>query len=355
RLFLDIRSSISQQRISDRGDLAFDNTTDTDNRTDVTTFSLVPRFNLPLGRFATVNATVSESQLQFSSDAVDSGRTQNVAVSVQNGSRFNKLNWDMSINQTRDYEAGSTLRDYQLGLAYRVRPKLRLTFSTGYEDSTLDTAADIPEDSGIWSVGAAWTIDRRQSLSASIGNRYNTQTYSLAYARQGRYGAIGVDYTETRTTSRAIQAEEFEVFDDNGEPIFSLLLPSITTEVFLQKTLSASFSWARARTSWSASASNETREFQLAGTTDEVFSLSGRLGYRFSDRISSSVSASWQEQSFGLDGRKDEILRLTLGTSFDLGRDMGVAFNLSHNERSSSDSTLNFDANTVSLGLTARF
>lgn len=355
RVFVGVNATISQQRIDDRGDIAVDNTTVTDNRTDVRTLSFSPRLTQPLGRFAVLRASTSISEVEFSTDTASGGQTQTSNVAIANGPRFNRLSWDMSITQSRDDQSDTTLNNVQIGTGYRVRPKLRLTFSTGFDADNFDTALPGSEESGNWNLGGTWTIDRRQTLSLAYGERFTTQNYSLSYARQGRYGQIAADYSEVRTTSNILQTEEFEIFDQNGNPVFSILLPSIATEVFLRKQMSASFTHGRGRTSWGARLNHQTREFQLAATKDEIVSLSGNLGYRFSDRVSSSLSASLQDQSFGVDGRNDEIFSLSGALSFDVGRDFGISLNVRHNRRDSSDATLNFDANTVSLGVTARF
>lgn len=361
-LFLDAFIRNTQQNIDPAGRISSGNFLQTDNRTNALVYGLSPYYQARWGRWA-------ESLLRYQYTGVRYSDTDPGALPVQDsdssamyatlGTPQDTPGWSWlaaaeytrtEFETAREFEYGQA--SLELGIPVGLRTRLLLT--GGLESDVQEDFSAGGFDESFWSVGVAWNPTELQSLEVRVGERYYGSSFEVRWSRRGTRGEIGLDYTETPTTSSGVLggADAFQSgFDPAG-------LPTLDTRPFLSKRMSARASYRLVRTTFNASVYSDSREY-LDGTTggigdDDVIGARLSADWNASVRTQVGLVLNWEEREFSSGTTGDDSLEAGIQLSRQLNRTLSAILRGSHFTRDS-DTTGDYSVNLVSLLLSAQF
>lgn len=185
-LFVDSRFSISEQNVNPTGPTAADERTTSANRTRATTFSVTPRLQQRLGRWAVGQASYRHSETRYDkpSDAaaaliggapgdLGDNSADTFRLELRNGEEFSRLFWDYGFETSRQQQNDQSLnqKTHDLGAEYRVSKQIGVLAQVGHDDirgGGVDSAAL----SGVfYSGGLRWTPSPNVDLRVGWGER----------------------------------------------------------------------------------------------------------------------------------------------------------------------------------------
>lgn len=185
-LFVDSRFSVSEQNVNPTGPTAADERTTSANRTRATTFSVTPRLQQRLGRWAIGQASYRHSETRYDkpSDAaaaliggapgdLSDNSADTFRLELRNGEEFSRLFWDYSFATSRQLQSGESLnqKTHDLGVEYRVNEKIGVLAQVGHDDirgGGVDSAA---LSGAFYSGGLRWTPSPDVDLRVGWGER----------------------------------------------------------------------------------------------------------------------------------------------------------------------------------------
>jgi uncharacterized protein (PEP-CTERM system associated) len=395
-LFLDARSSISQQNISAFGPQQLDPAQVTGNTGTVHSTSISPYLRHYFRGLATAT-------LRYDYQRVGSGRLLNVRsegshlnLVGDNGSRG--WNWALNLDRTEIDDAvlpPVTRSNSALTLSYPVNGYLSVFGTGGYEKNDYHANGAQPQGR-YWSVGGAWAPSPRTSIAASVGRRYFGKTYTLDAAYRMRSMFWTLNYSEDITTSHG---EFFSVpptgLSDFLYDLWATRIPDpqkrlqtikvfmaisqmlgpdgnvnfFSHRYFLQKQLRAATVYSTHRSTLGVNYSRTRRTGQTNSAIDSL--LLGPDELSLNDRTrQSALQAGWNWRMSARDdltvgavhsrvrslttGRADRNNVLTVGMTRQLESKISATVNLRHT-RHTSNAGGNYRENGISAALMVAF
>ncbi|MGB0713186.1 MAG: TIGR03016 family PEP-CTERM system-associated outer membrane protein, partial [Gammaproteobacteria bacterium] len=331
RFTVDARVTQSQTIVDNTRSASEDLLFATENVTNTQTFRLSPRFTHDFENFAVLTANGGYSEVRNSTSGSNGGSSQNININLRQGPAFQTFGWALDYSFRRDNNTGNTFSDTTISVSQRVRPKLTINGSTGFEDNSFNTSGRDPKGA-IFNVGANWLIDRRNTLSLSIGQRFFSTTYGMNFSHTFRNGSLTASYNESLETTQRLQEGRL-IFDDSGQILVGIELPSLTDDVFVQRRFSSKGAISRGRSRYTLSGFYDKREFQGGGGEEEVWGLSGGYTLRLNGRLSGTTNASYQDTAISDTGLESQQYTVSMSISYTLSRDYQASLSLSHSER----------------------
>jgi len=340
RLFLDSRSSISQQN-TNINQQANDNISGSGNSTTVSTFGVSPYWTPHFGNYANGNLRLnfdtlttgsssnsnSSSSLNTISDTVTVGEI----IQLNSGTEFKRVNWNLSHNNTESYRSGGNDVKFQNSNAI-VRTYLNKYFnvfaSGGYSNNSFRSTTNTNNNGLFYTFGGQWKPSQYYSIEAGAGNNsYVTVNISpmqrLSWNTTFRKNAIGLNTGKTWQTAlnyRTRQSTWTLRHDNDTTTVQDILLqqqsatgntvldaakndsvqraisnPTFSDEVIVRKIWNLSTSYNTGKSTVSASAYNEDRVSQVSGDKQIVRGLSATWNWQFASRTSAYIRPGWQQ------------------------------------------------------------
>lgn len=212
-LFLDTHATISDMSASPFGPQASNSIYATNNRTEVRSYSISPYLRKRLQNYADVEARYAHDGVSSDNGAFATYNNDRFSLSANSGAAFTKVGWSTIYvrNQSTYSDLSSTNSDYaNASLRYLLSEQFALTGSVGYERYGYNYTTEEPKGAS-WSVGFAWQPTPRSSLSASGGQRFYGNAYSLNGVLRNRYTVWNASYDESVTTTGAQLANTVSV------------------------------------------------------------------------------------------------------------------------------------------------
>ena len=364
RVFLDAGLRYDQQNIDPAGQIALDNTFDTDNRTDVGALNLSPYWRQPLGNFAT-------STVRYGYELVRYFNTDQTSVDVQD-SHSNQINWLLEdASQSRlgwdtDYFYRRVDFDDAPEFEYQ-KAQLQLTWQVGSRTELIAAGgreSDVDKDpslgnlgSSFWNVGFSWNPTSRDSLEARVGNRFYGTSYDLQYQRTGSRGFVAVSYTEEPVTANGQQ------FDDRVQEDNALGgTPRLDPEVFLRKRLTAEMEYELAKTDLSLGVFRDKRDYEeIEGASNQgnstYWGILATATWAMSPRMDLIFRVNLEREELageGDEGGNDDLGDFRLELRRELRPNMALSVSAGHYYRNSEDS-FDYTDNSGQLSLEVEF
>lgn len=410
--FLDARSTVTQQLISNTGTIARDNISSTSNRTDVVTYQLSPYLRHRFGGYVNAQARYTYDKVEVDQGASD-GETHGVDVSLSSGARFTRLGWSLGYrNQQSDRKAASDT-DYESAngeIRYAVTHKFDVLAQAGYENNDFDNTLDT-QDGSYSSAGFDWHPSRRLSLQMVYGDRNESATltlrpttrtdftttyrdrdvglnsggsWSAALNHRTRRSTWRASYVEDTTTSQQLLLAAVPgsyvcppnaVGTGNGAVLFNraactffpeweqpvgnlndwlfqqqyAYLPWLTDEIFVRKRFEASVGLNTGKSSLNAGLFSEQREFQLAGDDEQSYGGNASWHWKFAPRTSSTLNGSWQRTDIRTSTQEDELWDVGLSITRQIRRKLDGSIEYRHMERDSNTVGGDYRENRLSV------
>lgn len=395
-LYVDARSSISQQYVSAFGPQADPALAGANSRT-VRSISISPYLHRELRGLASIELRYGYSRVSSGKLLDAHTREASLRITGERGAG----GWDWNLRASRqdidDSAMAPVLRtDAGLGLGRALGRSLSVHLSAGHEKSDYH-ATGVQPQGRYWSAGLRWTPSPHSSMDASVGRRYFGNTGSLDAHWQLRRLYLALGYHEDISTSQA----QFLSVPPSGlsDFLYQLWQPRIPDPVqrgqavrlflalsqllgangnvnyfshryFLQKQAQASALYAGARSTVTLGWSGTERTAQTSSAVDSII-LSGPESLELQDRTrQSAVQLGWNwrlaprselnlaasrgsVQSLST-GREDRNSVVAAGLSHQLRPGLRASLDLRHS-RHRSNTGGHYRENGVSAAITAQF
>jgi len=206
-LFVDVRSSESQEIVSLFGPRPDSNINLTQNRTAVRTNSVSPYLRYEFGSFAQGEARVTFGTVESDAGAdLSNSQTTNIDAKLASGPAYKLLRWNAAYSKSHvDYKdpkfVDVDIQKVTVGAKRLITPQLALLATIGYDDVDYITT-DGPAPRGfLWSAGAEWNPSARTRLAATAGRRWFGTTGSLDFDHRTRLTVWKLSYAQDISTT----------------------------------------------------------------------------------------------------------------------------------------------------------
>lgn len=398
-LFVDGTAAINNLSTSPYGPQALDSSYSLNNRSEIRTYSISPYVRQRYGSLAQAEARYTHQGLSSDTAGFSNYSSDLLNLVVNSGDAFRLVGWDvMASRRHSSYNSLSSVdNDYLNGVVrYRLTDQFSLTGSAGYERYTYQSINDGPKGAS-WSVGFDWKPSSRTSLTASAGQRFYGNAYSLNGVHRSRYTTWNVSYNEDITTTQqqlvdsgsisttafldqvfsatiadpTARAQAVEAFIRATNLPATLANPNagLSNRFFLQKRLQGSVAFNTGKSTVLVSVYNTLRRPQTAVSDNvglftggnQLFidesrqrGVSGLWNLRLTPSTSMNLNARYYRTTSLLSNRTDDNTLVTLGLSHQLSPKTTGTVELRRYQGSYSQTGTDFRENAISAYLTMR-
>jgi len=367
--FIDLRSTVRPENISNRPNTANSSISITDNVTNVYTFGISPYLTHRFGSFMDGEARYSFDRVEYEESSRSDSSTNAIFLNLKSGRAFQTFTWDTFYRwRQEDPEVGQVITFQRIEAAgsYHFNRKAAVVFGTGYEDNEF-LGSQITDTTAVtWLAGVRLTPNPRTLLEGGAQNRFfGTAPYLNIEYRSGRT-AFGLHYNEDVTTNNQVRSNQTFVplLDPFGDPILDpdtgeatripIDSPGIRNEVLVIQQLDGTLAFRGQRTDVGFTVLGTRRDFQFSPNED-VYGIRAFATRRLSRRTSVRLSGRMTRSEF--DGPTPNRTQWEVG--IDLNRQFSSDFSgriaLFHITQDSKDPAFNYDENRLTLGITKFF
>ncbi|PKM11427.1 MAG: TIGR03016 family PEP-CTERM system-associated outer membrane protein [Gammaproteobacteria bacterium HGW-Gammaproteobacteria-3] len=395
RLFLDTRSTVSQQNISNT-QIGGDNFSNNGNSTTLTTFSLSPYWTPHFSHYANGLARLTYDRVGAGSSQISDTNSHSETVSLVSGRYFSRFGWSANFNNRTNQNSDGQDVSFQNSsalLRYNINRKLNLTAQVGHSSNDFQNSTNSNNNGVFYTLGGQWRPSRNLNVSAGYGNNkfitvFLSPISRLRWTTTYRNNDIGTNtgniwqtdlryvtrrsvwsgtFNEDTTTVQQVLLErQFFILDGSGnitstpdptQAQFFLDLPTLTDEVFTRKRGQLNYSFRTGKSVLTASAFSERRTFQISQNKDEVYGGSGAWSWRYSSRLNTLLSLNWQktDTNNAIGSVSNKFFDVLLRAQRTITRNVSGNIEYRYLKQSSDQNTLDFDENRISISLSGRF
>lgn len=396
RLFLDAHSAISQQIVDPNGRVGVDNLS-LGNRATVITYGASPTLKLRMRSYVESLFQVSADRVETGSNQISDAGVDTYTVHFGSGSAFRRLLWGINYHRqdlNRDSGPDSRRESSDADVRYRLSSTWSFLVLGGYEDSNL-TQSNLVRNGGYWSAGLEWKPSRKLTASATAGDGDKSarialepsertafvlgyrnrdvglivgKSWDASLTHRTRLTTLQMSYTEENTSTQTLQVtgQQFFLVQDSkgnilvdpatGQPVILVQnIFGLSDDEFVRKRSQLTFGVNTARSDVILSAFNESRDYLLSKTSEEVLGASASWNWKFGWRTHSLIGTSWQRRNpSGTDGH-DDLWTANVSLIRAIARDTSASVSYSHLARSSYLPSLTYDENRLTVQLVKSF
>ena len=366
--FIDVRSTIRPENISNRPNTANSTISITGNVSNVYTFGISPYLTHRFGSFMEGEARYSFDRVEYDTGSFNSS-TNAVFLNLKSGRAFQAFTWDTFYNwRQEDPEVGQvvTFQRIEGAGSYNFNRKAAVIFGTGYEDNEF-LGSQITDTTAVtWLAGVRLTPNPRTLLAGGAQNRFfGTAPYLNIQYTSGRT-AFRLNYNEDVTTNNQVRSNQTFVplLDPFGNPILdpntgaAIQIPintsSIRNEVLVIQQLDGTLAFRGHRTDVGFTLFGTRRDFQFSPNED-VYGVTAFATRRLSRLTSVRLSGRTTRSEFDGPTPNRTQWQVDLGLNRQFSNNLSVRIDLVHITQNSKASNFNWDENRVTLGITKYF
>lgn len=332
-LTFNAQASLSQQAISNRGQFAISNRSQTGNQTDVLFYEFSPRFQHHFGRWADFSSTYRHAETEFGDGSAGTGDEETIEFELNSGERIAKTPIKLSYTEREaNFDSGrvNETKRFLANLSYIYSRKLTLTLETGVDENSFSGNSN-GNDGFRWKFGGTWNPGPRTTIAGHFGERGFGETFDVKVNHRHRRLTFDLNYQENLRTIAQRQRELvlIPLNDVNNLPIFDInassdiLTPvntaSINEEVSLSRSLRINLNYEWRRSSVNAGYFQTDRTFQssLGGEETRGFSVGWQRTLR--PRLTATANFSWRESLIPNGLGSSELMQFSPGLNYELG------------------------------------
>ncbi len=393
RFFVQSRSSISQQNISNTRIVSDNFTGDQSNTATISTFGIAPTWTPRFGSYANGMARASYDRVSSSQGPLSDTDSFSQNVMLNSGRYFSKVGWRLNFNnRINQNSSGEDIRfqDSNALLRYNLNRKFSLIAQGGYANNDFQSTTGFSRNGFYYNFGGQWRPSQRFSVSAGYGNNSYVTVFISPFQRLQwtttyrnndvgtntgnvwqtnlRYftarSVVNLTYNEDTTTVQQVLLENQFDFDgtllEPDDPNFGQdtnfnfgLVPTLIDDVFVRRRGELSYSYRTGKSILSTNVFTERRTFQESQVKDEVYGINGTWMWRFMPRTNTFLSSGYQvtDTDFSTDNRFDMAFRVQRS----ILRQLNGNIEYRYINQSSNSNINSFDENRITLNLMAFF
>lgn len=332
RLFVDSRSSIGQQNISNTR-LASDNLSG--RTTTVTTFGISPTWLPHFGNYANGMVRVNADIFSSGASAISDSKTLSEMVQLDSGSEFKRISWSMGFSNSHAYRSSGVgdVNFQNSNATLRAHINKHFSVFTAVGHSANDYRGQTNSNGLFYTVGGRWTPSTHYWLEVGGGNNsYVTINVSpmqrLSWLTTLRHNKIGTNSGTTWQTALNYRTRQSkwslthsndtvtgqDIFANGGRSLddiadasrsTSVLTDigvngiSATNDVIVRESWNLFASFYTGKSVISLNAFNQDRTFQNSKTstsmTEHVRGVNALWNWQFARKTSAYLRPQWQK------------------------------------------------------------
>ncbi|MFM9435269.1 uncharacterized protein (PEP-CTERM system associated) [Janthinobacterium sp. CG_23.3] len=197
-LFLDLRASVGQNRLSAFGPQPLNNVAADTNQSTVRAGRVSPYLRHQV-------RGVGSAELRYAHERVGNGSelltvaTDELLLDLVGDTGAGGLGWEAHLDrrETSARQRETVRMDKAtLSLRYHLSSRVGLFASAGHEDAGYRPAGGAASSGGFWLLGASWYPSARSSVALSGGKRFFGNTYALDLNHRSRHTSWSLGYHE---------------------------------------------------------------------------------------------------------------------------------------------------------------
>lgn len=344
-LFLDARTTVSQQNISALAPIGFDNTNATQNLTTVGTYSVSPYIKKRFGSFANGDFRLTRSGVYYDTRSASDAVVDSMVGALTSGTAFNDLFWGLNYSSTKNNNQSGADTEFErvsATLGYALTRKFRVNGTVGTERNNFISVGDNKVDGPFWNAGFSWTPTSRTSVAATFGERFFGRTYSFDLRQRTRHTNWRASYSENVATtsatslSLALLGGAYVCDTPNAYPTtpyaasptgFLVLIPlgdtppadctqvanvvtpdlSLTRETFIAKNLTAGVGVNVGKSNYNLGIYSRRRDLQQSGTHDRQSGVNAGWNWRFAPYTTFNLNGNLSRFEVPAESREDDL------------------------------------------------
>lgn len=304
--FLEFRTTMSQENLSNRGRVSDSNLNGGGGR-DVLTLALSPVIRHRFGSFADTEFRANYDRVNNDDGTTDATSTSVGTIgTISSGRRFQQLPWSASLSRRRVKNTnGSESRFASLdgNVSYVISRRWSANFGAGYDKNEFASRNDTKGFR--WRTGLTWTPTERTRVAGGFERRFFDDTFFFDMSHRSRRTRWTANYRETVTTTRQLQLQrvivpledEFgDVVEDpvTGEPILVPVEFAVPTdEVIVNRAFRGTVRATLKRSNATLTVFRNARTFQITNDEETSLGASVRLSHNMSARLRAAAGMSW--------------------------------------------------------------
>lgn len=296
--FIEATSDYTQVPVFSSGVRDPENIAITDDVTDIFTNSISPYLVHQFGNFAAGRLMYTIRRVNYKDSTTSDVDHRVINAGLGSGTGFTKLRWNLTYSdRDAEPEIGTATR-FKIAMADLRYPFYKRMFAIaklGYEKNTYSLSDTSTKTEGeVWGLGLGWAPTTRTSMEAVFGRRYFGNTANVILTHEGSLFTVSALYDEDFTTGSFVDAGT-PTFDENGRPIYGIDRPSISTEVYLNKRMSADLIYSLRKSEITVTVFDTKREYQVTGAVDHVYGGDVVWDWTLSSRTTATFGAYWHQ------------------------------------------------------------
>jgi len=368
-LFVDGWATADQHTINSGGKTGIDSLTGTGDLTEVYTGGISPYYTTRLGRDLAAEARYSLNRVYYADQDLNSSTGQRLDLVLGSGPSIRMLPWQLHLEERQvnydNLEEDDKIRRARAEANYQIDHAWALSATLGYEDYQL--AVNDDQDGEIWNVGFIYTPSSRTRLAAGVGERFFGTDYYLDFTHQSNRVVWNANYARDVVSARdeVVETDMFARQDEFGnlvrDPVLEAPITSVRTgatlneQYYLLDKFTTAFTLATERSILTLTAAYIERDYEQDQPTSDTedHNLAMYLSRQIRQRLSGFARLSWNDHQQQLNDYQQWIA--SLGSSYRLGENTALTFNLSHLDRDAKIDTGSYTENRASLALLANW
>ena len=206
-LFVDFGASINQYNASLLGPLSTSNANTTGNRTTVGTLFASPYLKRDFGSQVQGEARFTDSVVKSDDQGIfPASVADRINLGLNSGPAYKKLTWNLAyVRETTRYDGGQDnfTEVITAGARQLITPTVGLLAKAGY-DYYRTGGSDAPASEGpSWSAGLEWKPTPRTRFTATAGQQFYGDAYTLDVTHRTRLTTWSAEYSQYVTNARS--------------------------------------------------------------------------------------------------------------------------------------------------------
>lgn len=363
-LFLDLNGSIGQQNATNLN-IANDNLSGGENRTNVSTYGISPYWKPRLNGYADGELRFNYNKVMTDNSLASDSESFDYSVRLNSGRRFSRITWFVDYDKRNEIrENGDDVKFRKALIELRGHINRHYSFFTqiGHSKNRFLATTNQTDNGFFYAIGAKWKPSERFSLEGAVGNNSFVildvmPTRRMHWVTTLRNNDIGTntglvwesnfDYKTQRSIWKASYLEDvitiqdelsisnnksFTVRDHCGNLVsdpftqrpvqFDISLPTLVDEVALIKKGKVSVSYKTGKSNIFACLFSNKTTFQASQTINDVVGVSGAWDWRFTRRSTFFIRPVFQQitRDDSKSNRYDISLGFTRRLPFSIGK-----------------------------------
>lgn len=319
--FLDADASVQQANISQLGQVGSGYNT-TANQAETRSISVTPSIRKRFGGQATANLRWALTYANSDAGAVNDSSGNSLDFSLTSGAAFNRVPWSLFLRRStadNNTAADTVQKGISAYVGYRATPKVQIGVNLGRDDNSGSTTLNSLNGS-YGNLSLQWAPTARTDLGATLGRRYNGNSYGLNFTHRTARTVWGLRYSEdiSDTYSQLTGTGAFDIYNCGGladiraagspppagctlhAAAAPLPIASLVNDISLNKSWSGTVSYRLGKSTFTAGLNSSRRTLLRATTSsDETYSISGAWSWLIGPRTTSVLSLSQSSATSG--------------------------------------------------------